>query len=260
MSGDEHQKKIYKNLYKQDQYLVDLPDKKITDGNYFKNKKILSIGAGTGRDIWYLAKDNQITAIDSSEEIIHVLNPKGIKTKIMNLEKELPFPSESFDLVIAKDILEHITYPLEICKEIKRVLKPTGYAVINVPNHFCFPMRLRYLFGKNLIWKTFGINHENLFEEWNYMHIRYFTWKGFKKLLEKSELHISKTFFDIFTLNHYTDPEIVKQYFKDQNSKTVIVRVLNMFNLIFPRFIRRKIANISPNLLSGSFYVWVKPI
>ena len=260
MTGDDFQNKLYKNLYKNKQYLDALPDLKITGGIKVEGKNILTIGSGTARDIWYLVQKNKIVALDNSPEVTKILNSKGIEVKIAGLEKKLDFKSMSFDIVIAKDILEHLTYPLEICREIRRVLKPDGYAVINVPNHFCLPMRLKYLFGGNLIWKTPGINHEKTFDEWNYMHLRYFSWSGFKKLIELSGMEISKTFFDIFTLNHYTDPDLVRYYLKNNHKSSAYTVLLNSFDFIFPRRIRRIIAGLNPNLISGSFYVWVKPV
>jgi SAM-dependent methyltransferase len=42
--------------------------------------------------------------------------------------------SESFDLVIAKDILEHIANPMSAMKEFARILKKEGKIIITVPS------------------------------------------------------------------------------------------------------------------------------
>ena len=45
----------------------------------------------------------------------------------------LTFPSESFDLVITSDILEHVRRPFQAFREIDRVLKPEGMHVFSIP-------------------------------------------------------------------------------------------------------------------------------
>jgi SAM-dependent methyltransferase len=47
---------------------------------------------------------------------------------------ELPFPSESFDLVLLVAVLEHTREPWRILAEVRRVLKPGGRVVMVVPN------------------------------------------------------------------------------------------------------------------------------
>jgi len=47
---------------------------------------------------------------------------------------DLPFKSETFGAVFALEVLEHVFDPAKVLKEIKRVLKPDGYAVFLVPS------------------------------------------------------------------------------------------------------------------------------
>lgn len=54
--------------------------------------------------------------------------------RLENLEN-LSFPSDSFDLVITQDVLEHLRYPAKAFHEIHRVLKPWGYHIFTVPIH-----------------------------------------------------------------------------------------------------------------------------
>jgi hypothetical protein len=121
-------------------------------------------------------------------------------------------------------------------------------------------MRLKYLFGGNFIWKTLGVDHLKLFNEWDYMHIRYFTWKGFKKMLNLGDLKIIKTFFDLGTLNHYTDPELTKIYLMNTGKNRLFISLIDIFNFVFPLRFRRWLASLNPNLLSASFYVWASKV
>jgi SAM-dependent methyltransferase len=46
----------------------------------------------------------------------------------------LPFPAESFDLIVVVDLLEHLADDRHLLAEIARCLRPDGRAVLNVPH------------------------------------------------------------------------------------------------------------------------------
>ncbi len=50
----------------------------------------------------------------------------------IDIEK-IPYSSESFDFVIANHVLEHVNSPQEALKEINRVLRPGGMAILQTP-------------------------------------------------------------------------------------------------------------------------------
>jgi len=260
---NKFQKQEYNKLYKKREYVFDLPDYKITNSEQISGKRILVLGGGTARDVRYLAKKNDVYVVDFSEQALKVAKNSGVKTLKTDLNNRLGFKTHSFDIIVAKDIIEHIDNATGLLEEVRRLLKPSGYAVINVPNHFYLPLRLRVFLGKNLIWKTFGHDHTKLFEEWNYMHKFFFTWKGYKRFLKNTGLEIAKTFWDFGTLAHYNQPEIVFEYLKKTNTKKEIIFFLKsswrIFNFLFPRSLRSKVVSLSPGLFCASFYVWVKP-
>ena len=45
----------------------------------------------------------------------------------------IPYPDKTFDLVIANHVLEHVTDDTLALEEIRRVLKPGGYAILQTP-------------------------------------------------------------------------------------------------------------------------------
>jgi ubiquinone/menaquinone biosynthesis C-methylase UbiE len=245
------------------------PDLKIIDGKTNpKDKKILTLGGGNAADLWFLADQNEITLIDSSESGIKEARKHGIEGSVADVTKPLTFPNNHFDIVILKDILEHVYDPIKILNEAKRVLKDDGYIVLSLPNHFYLPFRLKILFGQNLVWKSLLHNHKTDFEEWNYMHIRFFTWKGVKKMLKKTNLKIKKTYWDFGTLAHYSDPEMYLNAFRMNNKQIktkrqfimykILLPAYKLFNIIFPKPIRSKIVSISPNLFCAGFYLKLK--
>lgn len=60
---------------------------------------------------------------------------EGIDVDRVDFEKDpLPYPDNFFQVVHFNAVLEHIANPDHIMPEIKRILKPGGFAIINTPN------------------------------------------------------------------------------------------------------------------------------
>jgi SAM-dependent methyltransferase len=62
-----------------------------------------------------------------------------------DLIDNLPFRSESFDLVLMLEVIEHIPDIPHALREIARVLKPGGFAVVTTPNRLNVISRIHYL-------------------------------------------------------------------------------------------------------------------
>ena len=103
-------------------------------------KKVLEIGCGRG---FYLKALNEInsemniTGVDLNEKYLKVareyINNKKIKITSGDATN-LKFENDSFDGVVASEILEHIPDDKKALKEIERILKPGGKVIISVPN------------------------------------------------------------------------------------------------------------------------------
>ncbi|MEK6963493.1 MAG: class I SAM-dependent methyltransferase [Nanoarchaeota archaeon] len=97
-----------------------------------KGKTALDAGCGAGRNIIKLVhKGAKVTGIDISPKIIFEAQQKLHKKKIDaplfvgNLTK-LQFPNETFDIIIASSVLDHIKNLKPVFKEFERVLKKKG--------------------------------------------------------------------------------------------------------------------------------------
>ncbi len=263
------QQNCYEQAYREAKDEYGFPDRKITDGREVRGARILNLGCGTSNDVWWLADENMIVGLDYAQGGLRVAQHHGVAGIVgdLNLSPVLPFKDSSFDLIICKDILEHLLEPMAVLQEVRRVLKDDGYVVISVPNHFYLPMRIRILLGKGLIWKSLGSDHFRYYEEWNYMHIRFFTYKGFREFLREAGFRPEKWFWDFGTLAHYNNPDmwLEPQLWKRAHGKPISRRgkiglygirpLWKIFNLLFPRSLRRWIVSLSPGLLCAGFYV-----
>ena len=72
--------------------------------------------------------------VEILEEQIRKSKQKGINVKKFDLNKKFEFKSNFFDVVVANQILEHLHDTDNFAKEIYRVLRPGGYAIISTPN------------------------------------------------------------------------------------------------------------------------------
>ncbi|MBN1656857.1 MAG: methyltransferase domain-containing protein, partial [Anaerolineae bacterium] len=166
----------------------DKPDLEITAGAAVSGKRMLDVGCGPALDVAHLAPDNMVVGIDISAETLRRASAAGIEVLVGDAEGILPFEEGSFDVVILKDVFEHLLDPAHLLRESYRILGNGGTMVINVPNHFFFWGRLRLLLGKGLLWKTPFGDHTQFYDEWDYQHVRFFTWGGFQRFLAQVPL------------------------------------------------------------------------
>lgn len=124
---DYDKKEKYLNSFEKGKLLSLLSD--------LKNKKVLDVGAGTGRiSLELFSLGAQVTALDVSEKILEVLKRKNKKIATVVGEAEnLPFENESFDLVVSAFLIVHLKDPARFFDEVYRVLKPGGiFLVTNI--------------------------------------------------------------------------------------------------------------------------------
>lgn len=75
----------------------------------------------------------QIYGIEISNASIKA-ESHGIKTTSADLNKVLPYNDNMFDVIIANQLIEHLSNTDGFAQEIKRTLKPGGYAIISTNN------------------------------------------------------------------------------------------------------------------------------
>lgn len=98
---------------------------------------VLEVGCGEGRGVEELmSKSDEFTAVDKIGEALAVLRerfPKG-KFMSMNIPPLNGLRDNTYDCVVSFQVIEHIKNDVLFLKEIHRVLKPGGIALLTTPN------------------------------------------------------------------------------------------------------------------------------
>jgi ubiquinone/menaquinone biosynthesis C-methylase UbiE len=138
-------------------------------------QKVIEVGAGDGSILHYLNERNfgsELYALEIAESGIQLIKDRKLD-RVKDAKAfdgyNIPYPDNSFDLVILAHVLEHVEHERQLLRELKRVAK---YIVIEVP--------LDYRFGVDRRMKHFL----------DYGHINMYTPTSLRFLLQSEGLEI----------------------------------------------------------------------
>jgi 2-polyprenyl-3-methyl-5-hydroxy-6-metoxy-1,4-benzoquinol methylase len=146
-----------------------------------KELRILEFGCGNGHFCNVLSTTgHNVVGVDVSETGIEHARKnfpgiQFIQSDICTLLTKPVLAEESFDVVVAIEIIEHLWYPREIMRAAKKYLKPDGQFIISTPYH-------GYL--KNLAISLFNKWDRHFSVEWDIGHVKFFSVKTLKRVLE----------------------------------------------------------------------------
>lgn len=89
-------------------------------------------------DEWAFA---QVEVLGMNEAELRA-NPRatGLLVHDLNAEPRLPYPNASFDAVLCAVSIQYLTRPVEVFRDVARVLAPEGRAIVAM-SHRCFPTK-----------------------------------------------------------------------------------------------------------------------
>jgi 2-polyprenyl-3-methyl-5-hydroxy-6-metoxy-1,4-benzoquinol methylase len=169
------------------------------------NKRVLELGPAAGHvtrvlvergcDVVAIENDAEAAAeLDGVAEcLVGDLNDASIITKAAE--------EAGFDVVVAGDVLEHLTDPLATLRACRGVLVPGGYVVISLPNVAHADIALSLLDGR------FTYNDTGLLDR---THLRFFTRDSIGELLDHAGfdlLDIRRVIRPIFETELGLDPD-----------------------------------------------------
>lgn len=99
------------------------------------NSVVLDLGAGSGivASMNVRSTVRRVCGVDPDPRVL--VNPFLDEARVAN-GSSIPYPSGTFDLVFADNVLEHLADPALVFKEVARVLKPDGRFLFKTPNRW----------------------------------------------------------------------------------------------------------------------------
>jgi SAM-dependent methyltransferase len=163
------------------------------------------------------------------DRFIHVITNNKLDVRGLNIEKEpLPFPDETFELILFNEIFEHLRInPIATMTEMRRVLKSKGSLFLSTPN-------LRSLRG---IWMLVfhhkgGHVRPDIYEEYKKLelfghmgHVREYTAKEVSTFLARVGLETRQTIYRFY------DP-----IYQAQLKAKTLQTIEKIFCVLFPSF------------------------
>lgn len=125
------------------------------------DQRILEIGCGAGSMCAHLvAEGYNVVGTDPSEVLLDYARQQHPDCNFSHMfGEDLRFESESFDVVLSFDVLEHIPDTARHLQEVKRVLRPGGYYLFQTPNKWT---NLPYCILKDKSFSAWRLYHPSL--------------------------------------------------------------------------------------------------
>jgi ubiquinone/menaquinone biosynthesis C-methylase UbiE len=98
-----------------------------------ENLRILNVGAALGASSVMLKEFGNVTSIEYNKECCEFVKKQFNYDFIHGSITELPFEDNTFDVVCAFDVVEHVQEDTQAIKELHRVCKPGGFTFTTVP-------------------------------------------------------------------------------------------------------------------------------
>ncbi len=121
---------------------------------YLDGKKVLEVGCGRGYLTALMSRSASVAAFDISKGSLEYARELGnLDSNVFSFQGNvysIPFEAETFDIVVATEVLEHLPGLDKAMKEIHRVLKKDGTVVASVPNTimYFYPVVLLFYLRK----------------------------------------------------------------------------------------------------------------
>jgi SAM-dependent methyltransferase len=97
--------------------------------------RLLDLGAGAGivPEMNFRGHADRVCGVDPDERVVD--NP-FLDEGRQGVGESIPYEDESFDIVVSDNVLEHLDRPVEVFREVARVLKPGGIFLAKTPNRW----------------------------------------------------------------------------------------------------------------------------
>lgn len=148
----------------------------------YRPAEVLEVGTATG----YLTAEMtnrgcKVTGIERDPKMAEVARPYCSEMIVGDIEGVDLRGLGCYDAIVLGDVLEHMYNPGAVLQELAKRLKPGGKILVSLPNVANIWVRLNLLLGR------FNYSRVGILDE---THLRFFTFKSARRLLEESGLAV----------------------------------------------------------------------
>jgi len=194
-----------------------------------RGRDVLELGSGLGYNLEVFVSANRVLGVEGLSAAARDATARGIPTIAADLSSGLPLESQSFDVVLCLDVLEHLLNPIGCLKEAHRILRNTGLMIVNVPNHFSLSGRINIVRGS-------GIDSVKFFPEypdWDNPHVRFFRHSSLLSLITHCGF----------------------QVMEDWSNRFPSIPIVNKLPTLKRSRLARTLARRAPELFAGGFFI-----
>lgn len=127
------------------------------------NSVVLDLGCGYNADFLRSVEDRIAFGVGIDLFVNKNFRSHRIKLLEHDLNRPLPFPDDSFDVVTSLANLEHLQKPEQALREINRVLRPGGRLFLTTPSLYAKPVLEFLSFELGLISEQEILDHKHYF-------------------------------------------------------------------------------------------------
>ena len=166
--------------------------------------RILEAGCGTGGNLQLLSRFGEVSGFEPDGEARNTALRKGnFDVREGHLPGKIPFDEESFDLVVALDVLEHLDDDRASLAALQKQLKTDGHLVVTVPAY-------------QFLWSNHDVVHH---------HKRRYRMAPLKDLLETSGFELLRvSYFNTLLFPAVFTVRIAKKFIGDRSSDDALPR------------------------------------
>ncbi len=147
LDSEFHKRRINNTLY-----LIDNISKSSTIN------RILDIGCGEGYITSEVAKSFSNAKVYGVDYSLSAIEKASLRFENINFAVanayNLPFQESYFDVVVCNNLWEHVPDPINLAKNISKILRPGGALIISTPSRYRIENMVRIILGKQVMFMS----------------------------------------------------------------------------------------------------------
>jgi ubiquinone biosynthesis O-methyltransferase len=178
------------------------------DAKNGRTSSVLDLGCGIGINTVAVASLGcKVTAVDIDVESINYCEKHNRQPNVKYVvgNAETIDLGEKFDVILTSEVIEHVSHPELLLKNVAKHLRPDGIGIISIPNGYCLWELVvsRFLHKTNIVtWlykspkiykKLTGSETPFMSKNVTSLHENFFTYGKLKRLLEREGFVILRT-------------------------------------------------------------------